>query len=85
MARRMKFYSVLPMERNAISFTPRCDIDETDTHYLMTFDLPGVKKEDVKIELKDNQLIGAAGLLATWTQVCVQMSVVLESTFLMTR
>jgi HSP20 family protein len=32
-------------------------VDETNTHYLMSFDLPGVKKEDVKIDLQENQLI----------------------------
>lgn len=37
-------------------FTPLCDCDETDTHYLLNFDLPGVKKDEVKIDLKDNQL-----------------------------
>jgi len=37
-------------------YTPLYDCDETDTHYLLNFDLPGVKKDDVKIDLKDNQL-----------------------------
>lgn len=38
------------------AFTPSCDVDETDTHYLMSFDLPGVKKDDIKVELRENQL-----------------------------
>lgn len=38
------------------AFTPSCDVEETDTHYLMSFDLPGVKKEDIKVDLRDNQL-----------------------------
>jgi HSP20 family protein len=38
-------------------FTPPCDVIEEDTHFLLTFDLPGVKKEDVKIELRDQQLL----------------------------
>lgn len=38
-------------------FTPVCDVDETDSHFLVSFDLPGVKKDDVKIELRDNQLM----------------------------
>ena len=29
---------------------------ETDNHYLVTFDIPGVKKEDMHIELKENLL-----------------------------
>lgn len=38
------------------SFAPLCDIDETDTHYLLSFDLPGLKKEDIKMDLRDNML-----------------------------
>lgn len=38
------------------AFTPSCDIEETDRQYLMNFDLPGVKKEDIKIELQDRVL-----------------------------
>lgn len=38
------------------AFTPTCDVDETDSHYLMSFDLPGVKKEDIKIDVKDGVL-----------------------------
>lgn len=35
---------------------PTCDISETDDHYLASFDMPGVRKEDIKIELKNNKL-----------------------------
>ncbi|MEK6579123.1 MAG: Hsp20/alpha crystallin family protein [Bdellovibrionota bacterium] len=37
-------------------FAPTCDISETETKYLMTFDLPGMSKEDVRIEVTDNVL-----------------------------
>lgn len=37
-------------------FSPACDIEERETQYLLSLDLPGVKKEDVKIELHNNQL-----------------------------
>lgn len=47
------FFSKSHMDEEYI---PMCDCDETDTNYLISFDLPGVKKEDVKIDLKDNQL-----------------------------
>lgn len=40
-----------------LSFCPSCDIEETDNHYLLSLDLPGVSKNDVNIELRDNQLI----------------------------
>jgi len=32
-------------------------LEETDTRYLMSFDLPGVPKESVNIELHDHQLV----------------------------
>jgi HSP20 family protein len=38
------------------NFQPSYDIKETKDHYLVTFDMPGVKKEDISIEVKDNQL-----------------------------
>lgn len=38
------------------SFSPACDVQETDSHYLMSFDVPGVSKDDIKIELLDNRL-----------------------------
>lgn len=38
-------------------YQPRCDISETKDHYLASFDVPGVKKEDIKIEVEGNQLI----------------------------
>jgi HSP20 family protein len=47
--------SNLPMEEEA--YLPPCDVSETDQHYVLSFDLPGVKKEEVKIEVKDSQLI----------------------------
>lgn len=38
-------------------FAPPTDLEETDSHYLVSLDIPGVKKADVKIEVKDNQLL----------------------------
>ena len=38
------------------AFNPSCDVEEADAHYLMSFDLPGVKKEDIKIDLKNGIL-----------------------------
>ena len=46
---------ILPLSGRA-AFTPACDVQETDNHYLMSFDLPGVKKDDLKIELIGNEL-----------------------------
>ncbi len=38
-------------------FTPRMDIYEADDKYVLSLDLPGVKSEDVQIELDDNNLV----------------------------
>lgn len=35
---------------------PRVDIEETDDHYLVRAELPGMKLEDIKITVEDNQL-----------------------------
>lgn len=43
-----------PMGR--IEFEPACDVEETKSHFVFNFDLPGVKKDEVKIHIQDNQL-----------------------------
>ena len=40
----------------ASDITPCCNFRETKKEYKMEFDIPGVKKEDVKIELEGNRL-----------------------------
>lgn len=37
-------------------FSPSCDVSETDKEFLITADLPGVKKEDVKVEVMNGML-----------------------------
>ena len=37
-------------------FASRCDLAETDTHYEVKMDLPGMKAEDVNVEMKDGAL-----------------------------
>lgn len=32
---------------------PAYDIEETDSHYVLSFDLPGMKQEDINIEVQD--------------------------------
>ena len=46
-----------PTFANTIGFLPTCDINETKAHYLVSFDIPGVKKEDIKIEVQGNTLL----------------------------
>lgn len=38
-------------------FIPTCDISETKEHYLVSFDMPGVKKDEIKIEVQGNTLL----------------------------
>lgn len=38
------------------SFSPSCEVSENDDSYLMSIDLPGMKKDDIKIELSRNLL-----------------------------
>jgi HSP20 family protein len=38
-------------------FDPAYEITETDEHYLMSVDLPGMKQEEIKIEVADNVLV----------------------------
>jgi HSP20 family protein len=47
---------VAPVEQFA-EFAPSCEVKETDDHYLMSFDIPGAKKEDIKIEFQDGYLM----------------------------
>ena len=35
---------------------PKCEIEETDKFFVMNFDLPGVNKEDLNIEVNDGVL-----------------------------
>lgn len=46
-----------PTYASTVNFQPSCDVNETKDHYLVSFDMPGVKKEDIKIEVQGNQLL----------------------------
>ncbi len=35
---------------------PACDVEEAGDHYVMSMDMPGLKKDDIKIELRGDQL-----------------------------
>jgi len=39
-----------------VSFTPRMNLAETDSHYEVTVDLPGLKPEEFDVQLKGNEL-----------------------------
>ena len=46
----------LDEENGACDWQPAVDIYETDTSLIIQAELPGVNKEDVSVELKDNVL-----------------------------
>jgi Molecular chaperone (small heat shock protein) len=46
-----------PTYARSVNFQPSCDISESKDHYLVSFDMPGVKKEDIKIDVQENNLI----------------------------
>ncbi|WP_246845864.1 Hsp20/alpha crystallin family protein [Bdellovibrio sp. ZAP7] len=45
-----------PAARSTMDFSPSVDIEEKENAYIVTTDLPGFKKEDIKIEMADNVL-----------------------------
>ncbi|NBX69240.1 MAG: Hsp20/alpha crystallin family protein [Proteobacteria bacterium] len=45
-----------PLMPRGFEFSPSCDLEETPSHYLIAVDLPGVSKEDIKIQMIDHQL-----------------------------
>ncbi len=50
-----RFWSMTGFGR-VTGFTPAMDVRETDEEYVVLVDLPGVKQEDVSIELEDELL-----------------------------
>src|SRR4051812_48792578 len=42
---------------SAAVLTPACDVEETPTHFLLSFDMPGIAKENINIEVVDDQLV----------------------------
>lgn len=53
---RMVDSLVRPSVVSKVGFLPSCDIVETKQHYLVSFDLPGVSKDDIKIEVKEKSV-----------------------------
>lgn len=39
------------------SYTPACEIHDEEKSYTVSLDVPGLRKEELDIEVKDNQLI----------------------------
>ena len=50
------FDSATAQSAPARRFSPATDLIESDTHYILRADLPGVSEDDVSVELDDNVL-----------------------------
>nr|BFD63698.1 Hsp20/alpha crystallin family protein [Bdellovibrio sp. HM001] len=44
------------LARSGMDFSPAVDVEEKDNAYLVTADLPGMKKNEIKLDLSDNVL-----------------------------
>ena len=38
------------------SFIPSCELNEEENNYILTFDLPGVRKDQIEVETENSQL-----------------------------
>lgn len=43
------------------SWIPSADVVETDDAYVVQFELPGTRREDVDVQLNGNELVGDRG------------------------
>lgn len=50
------FNNVWEQEITETAFLPPCDIEERENFYLLTLDLPGVKKEEIDIQVNEDTL-----------------------------
>ena len=52
--------STMKVTKNTLSdrafFAPACDVKETDNDYLLSFDVPGIEKDEIDVELNGSQL-----------------------------
>lgn len=48
---------MVPLRARETLATPACDVDETESAYVFSVDIPGLKKEDINIETAGNQIV----------------------------
>lgn len=46
-----------PSYTGSAAFQSACNINETENHFIASFDMPGVKTEDLAVEVKGSQLM----------------------------
>ena len=46
-----------PAASGAPAWSPAADIDEADGHYLLTVDVPGMKRDDIHIEVDGERIL----------------------------
>jgi len=51
-----QFFGAEDGGRDRLAFAPRLNVAETEKEFEVTVDLPGLKPEEVNVELKENQL-----------------------------
>ena len=54
--RLLQLQPTVASDTNVTSFVPAVNTREDDKNYYIEIDLPGVKKEDINVELNDNKL-----------------------------
>lgn len=51
-------FTVSPIETTSVAdFTPPCDVEETESHYVISLDVPGMSREDLQVEVAGDNLI----------------------------
>ncbi len=51
-----KEFSRMQRELDQSFAAPACDVEETETEYLMAVEMPGIPREKIKVEVKDREL-----------------------------
>ncbi len=45
-----------PLREMESEWNPACDVAEAENHYLLTLEVPGIPKDQIKLEVIDNQI-----------------------------